>query len=463
VLDAISTAIFARIGPATMIRSILAGLAAIPAASIVQPSARAIEQFEHGVTRDRETKRKKIAFFGNFDSSNFGNEGTLQTILYQLRRFHPDAEVVCISTGPEATVSTHQIEAIPITERLVKFWSPKNPTLRVVRKACIGVPGEFLRWAQSFLRLKHVDMLIVPGTGLLTDACGLWGAAQPYSVFKWSLMAKLCNCKLVFVSVGAGPIYGTLGRTFVKLALSLADFRSYRDQSTMQYLESIGFRKDKDQVNPDLVFSFPEASIPTQDPKKNRKCVGLGLMDYVGRYSVSNPTNETYVLYLENLARVVMWLLAHEYDVRLLSGDLGDVHVREELKELLRERLSMHDQRRIIDEPVLSVENLLAQIAATDVIVATRFHNVLFAFLCNKPVISISFHHKCESLMSAMELSEYCLDINDLKANRLIEAFCDLEANASKVKLKIKDKVDEFRAMLDEQYKLIFDGRWFNS
>jgi hypothetical protein len=63
--------------------------------------------------------------------------------------------------------------------------------------------------------------------------------------------------------------------------------------------------------------------------------------------------------------------------------------------------------------------------------------------------------------MRAMELSEYCLDINDLKANRLIEAFCDLEANASKVKLKIKDKVGEFRAILEEQYKLIFDDRWF--
>jgi polysaccharide pyruvyl transferase WcaK-like protein len=442
-----------------MIRSILAGLAPILAASIVQSSARAIETFENGITQDRETKRNKIAFFGHFDSSNFGNEGTLQTILYHLRRFHPDAEVVCISTGPEATVSTHQIEAIPIAEKFVKFWSPRNPTLRVVRKACIGVPGEFLRWAQCFLSLKHVDMLIVPGTGLLTDASGLWGGAQPYSIFKWSLMAKICQCKLVFVSVGAGPINNILGRTFVKLALSLADFRSYRDQSSKQYLESIGFRTDKDQVTPDLVFSFPEALLPTQNAKRNRKCVGLGLMEYVGSYSVS--TNETHMLYLETLASVVMWLLDHEYDVRLLSGDLADQHVRQELKELLRERLSMHDQGRIIDEPVLSVDNLLTQIGATDVVVATRFHNVIFALLCNKPVISVSFHHKCESLMSAMELSEYCLDINDLTANGLIEAFCDLETNVGKVKLKIKDKVGTFRALLDEQYKLVFDDGWF--
>ena len=125
------------------------------------------------------------------------------------------------------------------------------------------------------------------------------------------------------------------------------------------------------------------------------------------------------------------WLLAQEYDVRLLIGDRWDVHAIQEFRDLLRERLSVYDEGHIIDEPVFSVEDLLSQIAATDIVVATRFHNVLLALLCDKPVISISFHHKCESLMSAMGLSAYCLDINDLKADRLIEKFCDLETNAA--------------------------------
>ena len=94
---------------------------------------------------------------------------------------------------------------------------------------------------------------------------------------------------------------------------------------------------------------------------------------------------------------------------------------------------------------------------------ATRFHNVLLALLCNKPVISISFHHKCNSLMSAMGLSEYCLDINDLKADKLIEKFCDLEINANKVKPLIREKAREFRETLDEQYKLIFNDIYLSN
>ena len=305
-------------------------------------------------------------------------------------------------------------------------------------------------------------MLIVPGTGLLTDAYGLlgWG---PYNVLKWSLMAKVCHCKLLFVSVGAGPIYGALGKWFVKSALSLADFRSYRDNSTMQYLKGIGFRADNDRIYPDLAFSLPEAAIPEaeipyQDTKKSRRpVVGLGLMEYAGKYSVSRPSNEIYIAYLDNLVRLVTWLLAHEYDVRLLSGDLGDTRARKKFRDLLRGSLSVRDEIHIIDEPIVSVENLLSQIAATDIVVATRFHNVLFALLCSKPVISISFHHKSASLMKAMGLSEYSLDINDLKSDTLIKKLCDLETNASKLKPLIREKAEEFRKTLDEQYKLIFD------
>jgi polysaccharide pyruvyl transferase WcaK-like protein len=429
----------------------------------------AIEDYRKGNMQEREKTRKAIAFFGHFDSSNFGNESTLQAILYHIRCFYPDAEVTCICTGPEATVATHQIEAIPITERFVKSWFPQNPSIRVLRRVCIGIPSELYTWIKGLVRLRHIDMLIVPGTGLLTDAYGLlsWG---PYNVFKWSLMAKVCHCKLLFVSVGAGPIYGAPGRWFVKSALSLADFRSYRDNSTMQYLKGIGFRADNDRVYPDLAFSLPDVGIPNRETKtreaeipyqgtnkSRRPVVGLGLMQYAGKYSVSMPSNEIYLAYLDNLLRVVKWLLAHEYDVRLLSGDLGDTHARKEFRDLLRGWLTVRDEIHIIDEPVVSVDNLLSQIAATDIVVATRFHNVLFALLCNKPVISISFHHKCTSLMKAMGLAGYSLDINDLKSDTLIEKICDLETNASKLKPLIREKVEEFRRTLDEQYKLIFD------
>src|SRR5262249_13709373 len=152
-----------------------------------------------------------------------------------------------------------------------------------------------------------------------------------------------------------------------------------------------------------------------------RFVVGLGLMDYAGKYSVRKPSNTTYRIYMENLVKVAEWLLAHDYEIRLLIGDVADLRVTQEFRGLLNQRVQDRDQERIIEEPVGGAEDLFSQIAKTDIVVATRFHNVLMALVCGKPVISISFHHKCESLMSAMGLSDYCLDINELKADGLIE------------------------------------------
>jgi polysaccharide pyruvyl transferase WcaK-like protein len=401
-------------------------------------------------------KKKKIAFFGDFGWGNFGNESTLQAMLYYLRCLAPDAEFNCICTGPETVATAYDINAVPSRDIVVRPWELHNPLSRLARKLVVGIPSELYRWLKGLKTLRGVDALIIPGTGVLTDAYTLlgWG---PYDMFRWSVTAKLCRCKLLFVSVGAGPVYSRAGRFFVKAALSLADFRSYRDESTVQYLEGIGFRAGNDPVYPDLAFSLPESLVPrSHDSETTRLVVGLGLMEYAGKYSVERPTNAVYSAYLDTLVEFVKWLLAHDYNVRLLIGDLVDTPVMQEFRSLLKERSVTHEEGRIVDEPVASVEDLLKQLAATDLVVATRFHNVLLSVLLNKPVLAISFHHKCSSLMSQMGLAEYCQDINRLNADRLIEQFCDLERNAERLRPLIKHKTEEFRRALDEQYDCIF-------
>jgi polysaccharide pyruvyl transferase WcaK-like protein len=403
--------------------------------------------------------QREIWFFGHFGSPNFGDEITLQAILYHLRRGLPGAKFACICTGPEALGASQKIKTVPISRDLVKYRRLRTRLARLLRRIFVGVPSELFKWFDAFRTLEHTDTLIIPGTGLLTDAYGLfrWG---PYTLFRWSLIAKLRGCRVLFVSVGAGPIYSTLGRYLVKIALSLADFRSFRDDASMTYMKSIGFSTNGDRVYPDLAFSLPESTIPHQNEKRTgRTVVGLGVMKYAGKYSVENPGNEIYLEYLKNLVAFAGWLLAHGYAIRLLIGDLNDRSTSTEFKSLLNASFGAYDEDRIIDQPALSVEELLPQIAATDMVVATRFHNVLLALVLNRPVIAISFHHKCASLMSDMGLAEYCHDINHMNAGRLIEQFQDLEKNAEKLKPVIRQRVEKSREALDEQYKLIFSTR----
>lgn len=401
-------------------------------------------------------KQPRIAFFGHFGKGNLGNDGTLQAILFNLRRLAPDAEFKCICTGPETVAAICRLTTEPIRDYVIKPWNVRNPLLRILRKLIVGLPSELYRWLDSVLFLRGMDALIIPGTGLLTDVSTLlnWG---PYDVFRWSLAARLSGCKLLFVSVGAGPISTRLGRFFAKAALSVAHFRSYRDESTLQCLRGIGLDTENDHVYPDLAFSLPESFMPQPHVSKGRRLVvGLGLMEDTRKYNADTPTTFTHAGYLGALASFASWLLAQGHDIRLLIGSVEDSPVTQEFKSLLKMASPAYEEERVTHEPVASVEDLLSQIAATDLVVATRFHNVLFSLLLNKPVIALSFHHKCSSLMSQMGLSEYCQDINLLSAGVLIEQFCRLQQNADCVKRIVTEKVTTCRNALNEQYGILF-------
>jgi polysaccharide pyruvyl transferase WcaK-like protein len=400
--------------------------------------------------------QKTVSFFGGFGLGNFGNEITLQAILYHLRSALPNVEVSCICTDPAATAAAYNVTGLPVSRTFLNAWQPHNRVARALRSVFIGTPIEVYRWLDGFITLIRTDVLIIPGTGLLTDAYGIrsWG---PYSIFKWSLLAKMSGCKVLFVSVGAGPIDSRVGRWLVTSALALADFRSYRDNATKEYLSAIGAKVAGDRVYPDLAFSIVDEITPQhQILRRRRAVVGLGLMLYHEKLSSDTQRESTYAAYLEQLMLFVKWLLARDYDIRLLIGELSDRSVTKEFKALLNARLGGYDQSRIIDEPVWSVEELLAQLAETDTVVATRFHNVLLALALNKPVISISFHQKCTSLMQDMGLQDYCQDIKHLSAETLIEQFCQIEKNAAGLRQMIKEKVADCRKVLDQQYNIIF-------
>jgi hypothetical protein len=102
--------------------------------------------------------------------------------------------------------------------------------------------------------------------------------------------------------------------------------------------------------------------------KQSRQPAAGGICD-------EKPVNTIYLEHLGNLVAFAGWLLAHDYDIRLLIGDVDDRSLPEEFKSLLKATLGTYDEERILDQPALSLEQLLPQIAETDIVVATRFHN----------------------------------------------------------------------------------------
>jgi polysaccharide pyruvyl transferase WcaK-like protein len=398
----------------------------------------------------------KIVLWGPFGTANTGNASTLVTVVARLRSLYPGVELCCVGNHFESDRDGLGITAVPISSRTARLWDRDLRLVERAKAAVVAILQDLREYETAFTTLKGAEMLIVPGTGLLNDVWGLssWG---PYGLFKWSLAARLRRCRLIFLSVGAGPIYTRLGRLLSASALHMAHYRSYRDNASLEVVRSIGVRDDRRCVYPDLVFDLPsEFRSGLSNGTQERRVAGLGLMVYAGRYSTADPSGSTYEKYLESLVILTDWLLAHDYDVRLLLGD-DEPEAIEDFREVFRAQSSkLSLESRISSAPARSVREIVSQIATTDVVVATRFHNLLLSLVLERPVIAVSFHHKCASLMNEMGLAEYCFDIHAVDADTLIGGFQRLQDTQDEVKRVITASVTRNRQALGEQYRRVF-------
>ena len=407
-----------------------------------------------------------LDIFGNFGTQNLGNECTLQALIHNVRRFVPNVPLRCICTDPDDTSRRHAVAAVPMSAAYRRSapssHTPtrrRHPLVRLLRAMAVRIPRELRHWVAVFATLKGSRALIMAGTGMLDDF-GIRPFDLHYEIFKWSLLAKLRRRKLVFVSVGTGRLEHRLSRWFVKAALALADYRSYRDGFSKDLLTTLRIAMPSDAVYPDLVFSFPRPEVRAEAASPPRRVVGLGLMEYYGERCRPEHGRATYDRYIDNVTTFVAWLFDRGYTVRLVIGDmLYDRHAAGDVTRRLKTRGIVYEERRLIQEPVASVDQLISQLAESNIVVASRFHNVLLALMLRKPVVSISYYgRKNEALMTEMGLAEYCQRIDDLDPARLIAQFQALEACTETLAPYLEQKSAEYRAALERQYTAIFDG-----
>lgn len=400
-----------------------------------------------------------LVLFGHFGVGNIGNDTTLEAMLYNIRRYQPAATVTCVCRGPRGIADRFGIAALPVdsSEDRMPGESPKRQP-GLLTKVFMRVLDELAFWGSRPFWFRAVDQFIVVGTGVLHDG-GAPPWNMPYDLFKWCWAAKLGGAKVVFLSIGAGPIVHPVSRWLMLNALRQASYRSYRDQAAFAYLQSVDFDTSADQLYPDLVFSLPPtvgigAPVRNGQPKR----IGLGVIAYYGPDHDTIGGQHLYRAYVDQLKKFVHWLLSQGYHVRLLTGDLeNDPQPAHELLAFVRNEGLPAWQTQICAEPITTVDDLSRQIAATDLVVVSRFHNLVGALQLERPALSVGFHAKNDALMAEMGLQAYCQHIETLDVDRLIEQFEALVAELPQAIQRIQRKNADYRQRLHEQYCRLLD------
>jgi polysaccharide pyruvyl transferase WcaK-like protein len=386
-----------------------------------------------------------VGFAGLLGSGDIGNDGSLEATLAYLRAEHPEATFDFLCSGPNQVTARYGVPAAHL-----RCWHSERAPGMIARaerglKAPIGIILDAFRTA-AWVR-RH-DVVIVPGMGVLEATLPPWAWHTPYAMFLVSASGRLFGTKVAFVSVGANVIRRRLIRRFVTSAARLAYYRSFRDALSKESVRRMGVDTAADAVYPDLAFALPTP----RDVPVIAEAVGLGVMDYHGSNDDRQQADLLHASYLETMKRFALWLVDAGRPVRLFTTDEQDEPIMDEVITYLRARRPWLDPSQVTAEPVSSLHELMRQIAAVDVVVASRYHTVLCALKLVKPTLSVGYAAKFDALMADMGLAEFCQPASSVSLGRLIEQFTDLENRSAQLRRAVVERNAVITGLLAHQF-----------
>jgi polysaccharide pyruvyl transferase WcaK-like protein len=305
--------------------------------------------------------------------------------------------------------------------------------------------------------VRRYDIVIVPGMGVLETTMQLRPWGWPYALFLVFFSARIFGAKTALVSIGANVARERAIRWLFVGTAKNATYRSYRDAYSRDAMRQMGLDTSHDEIYPDLAFGLPlparpEALVSSGPPLRT---VGLGVMAYRGTNADRARSEQIYDGYVEKMIEFSRWLLDEGYRIQLLTGDPSDeTVVTAVIDDLRRTRPELADSR-VVREPAETLGELMEQLTGVDLVVASRYHNVLSALKLSKPTISISYAAKNDILMEAMRHAEFRQSIQSLDVQRLTEQVRALEARASRLESDMHDKNAEYVEQLDQQYAVL--------
>lgn len=367
---------------------------------------------------------RRVALYGYLASGNLGNDASLETVLAWFGAEHPEIELSAVTIAPEQLTARYGIPAVRLA------WTPPafvpSPASRVL--------GRLVDVGRSVWLAGRVDAVVVPGMGVLEETIGV----RPWGLPLWLfLMATACRVRgraFVLLDVGADRCVSRASRWLQVLTVRLATHVSVRDQRSADSLVANGAGAPV-AVAPDLAFRHPV--LPDAEPEPGRLVVGV--MAYYGLLDDPVAGAGTRTRYVEVLADALARVLDDGGRLVLVVGDRVDVDVAAEVEQAVRALRPALPSTAVSVRPTTTFSELTRELAQAEVVVASRFHNVIAALRLARPTVSVGYAVKAADLMRAAGVADAVQEIGELDADALVAQVRSARQHAGSISATIRE------------------------
>jgi len=385
----------------------------------------------------------RVAAYGYFGMGNIGNEGSLAALIAWLRAEHPEAEVTCFAADAGAVRREHGVAAT----QLMSFRANDHGTGRVtlVRKAASRLRDV----PRTFTMMGDVDVLVVPGTGVLETKLVATPWGLPFWLFVAALSCRLRGRRVALVSVGAEDARHPITRALYRWTVRLATYCSYRDEESRAAVRAMRVPPPLGEVFPDLAFALPA---PAGRPVRQGHVV-IGVMGYDGDPDRPGRGREVRRTYVDRMAEVVTRLVDTERTVTLVVGDLADRGVAREIADGVAAARPRLAPAQVVVSGAETMRDIMREMSGAEVVVASRFHNLISALKLARPTVSLGYAEKSAHLLALFGLGEFSQGIDDIDVGRLVAQIVEVPGAQASVEPQMKETLIRLEEDLGEQFR----------
>jgi polysaccharide pyruvyl transferase CsaB len=310
----------------------------------------------------------KIGITGSYGGLNLGDEAILQSILEQLRRELPDAEITVFSRDADDTKRRHKVDrAIP------------------VRK---------LSRAEVVPEVERLDLLLFGGGGIIYDA-----EARIY--LREVQVAKELGVPVMLFAVGAGPLKDPTAQAAVREALDGVAAITVRERSAQQCLEEAGVHHQVTvTADPALLLkpeSLPRNALKFEGLEGKRRVIGMSVREPGVAAPDLDPT--VYHALLANAAD----FMVDRFDADILFVPMEHSVLDSQHSHAVIARMLRAQRARVLNGEYTSGQ-ILALMSRFSFVVGMRLHFLIFAALRGVPFVALPYAGKVSGFLEDLKL-----------------------------------------------------------
>ena len=383
-------------------------------------------------------------------------------------------------------------EAVTITSRTpvvdreflaplgVRVLSPIVPAPSVfagtVKKAfrtvgnCIAVPSKI----GLINEMKRCDLVIGSGGGYFWSNRRRFPGPMFFQNYLHLRLACLLKKPVVLFPQSIGPFYNpTVARLLCRL-LNHENVISVLAREDLSYGVARGLleKRNKYKVErcPDMAFCLERSSEhspdSTLDLPKPLIAITARQWDFP-ELPTRKEKQQKQSEYLDALVHGCLGIHAKWHGSLMVFAQArgpgtfeDDSALSNELIRRLREHMPPDRVVGIQLAGVVPPARLIHLLSHADLLIATRFHSAIFAFLAGTPAISIAYQPKSTGIMSSLGLDRFSLDIGAVSPDILRQLAGEILANYQELQANLIGRVELLRRTAMSKLKIALAAPW---